>query len=386
MGNVRLAVGVEIPNHDMRRKSSGGRVGAPDGWTPTSELTTKIGFGQVKLAWEPMWAPGTGNYDQPAYPYGQGRATTMEVAAAVTSAAGAELWSPRSPAGQFFGAEQMNRDSTGYWYYRVKALVRGKLLSSPGSTPVNYTIGIDVWTANGGRKKRLCNINLPESEFDGTWKLRQSAVEVLDLSAWTAGPGTPNPDYATAFIAFAGGTNTAASILSVADITIETLGPVDQGTGAFQLHASPAPNSYYELSYPPSWEGMRQFRALSMGRQDVLPSGRVRTYDPSGGVRPLLFEFPHGLLTRTDYLKLWRMWRVNRGYPSNPDTLFGRPLPLLLIPNQPEFIWTQGVAKLAQGFYVDFANEEFPLIPTGKWQRNDEAGQIYEGTLRFRER
>ncbi len=386
MGALRLSTGVWIPNHDMRRKSSGGRVGLPDGWGQSAQVGTDVGFGTVKLAWEPIWEGGTGAYDLPAYPYGSGRCLAFEIQAGATASASREIYSPPSPIGSFFGTEQMDRDSTGYWYYRVKALILGKVLSGGGSVNQSYTVAIDIYTSTGSRKRRTCSFTIPESDFDGTWKLRQSAAEACDATGWTAGPGTPAPAYAQIAISCAGGTGTRRVVLAVADLTIETLGPVDQGTGTGQLHASPAPNTFYELSKSPLWQGMRAFRRESMAKQGVLPSGGARTFDPAGGHQPLSFEFPSEVLTRTDYLKLTRLWRANRGYPSNPDTWFGKPVPLLLMPNQPEFVWTQGANTYAQGFYADFAGDEFPLESTGSWQRNTESSQLYRGSLRFRER
>ena len=153
--------------------------------------------------------------------------------------------------GSFYGTEQMDRDSTGYWYYRVRAMILGKVLSGGGSSNQVYNVGIDIFTANGGRSRRTCSFAINESDFDGTWKLRSSAVEACNATGWTAGPGTPAPAYAKAFIQAPGGTTTRRVVLAIADLTVETLGPVDQGTGTATLHAPTAPNTYYELSKSP---------------------------------------------------------------------------------------------------------------------------------------
>lgn len=389
MGALRLSTGVYIPNHDFRRKTTGGRVGIPDGWIATTTLNNEIGTGVVKMRWETM-NPGMGDRAIPYWPYGSGRCMTMEVAAGSPIGVEREVWSPYSPAGHHFGAEQMNLDGRGYWYYRLSAIVFGKRIGGLTASPQAVSVGFDIHNVELNRHRRTAIATLQESGFDGAWRVIQSSVDICDTNGWTPGPGSTTPGFSQVFVGVPGGASTQTCIVGVADVVVETLGPVDQGEQAGTLHAGTPPNTYYELSKTPLYQGMRPYRRTSMVKQDVLPSGRLRSFDPSGGVHPASFEFPHDVLTRNDFLKLSRLWNANRGVGSNGDTWYGRPLPLVIQPNQPDLNYVipgpGGGTKIPARFYADFANEEFPLEPTGSWQRSDEAGQLYRGNLKFRGR
>jgi len=384
MAHPRIALGVEIPNADMRRKTDGlGAVGLPDGWGASTILTGELAGGTALARWGSPQLGG-GVRDKAAMLYDDGRYMHLQFNAALAASGTRYVQSGLSPAGQLFGAEQLNPNGEGYWYYRLRFMFIGKYISDPyPATVPPLTVRVDVYNDTLTRTKSFLQTALSNKAayYTNTWMPLNSAAELLDTSGWVGTGGTDYPCYARVVVSWAGGTLSPSLWAGITGVTLETVGPLDTTQSSLgNSLASATGKTYFELSKNPSWDGMRLGYPLSLAKFERLPSGRMRMFDPSSGSAKPRFELPMRLLTDADFKIVRMLWNANRGYGFNAGTAFGAPLPLVLLPNQPDFATdtTHG-----RSYYVNLIGDSFPLEYDLLFQPAASSGFRYRGNLIF---
>lgn len=390
--NLRLTTGVEIPNGDFAFKSDGaGRTGPPDGWTKSAQWVTDENAGRVFASWEPLQRYSS-LADAPVY--GSGRALRIALQKEAVSSGTRYLESPLSPAGQVLGADQVQQGND--FKYRLRYLWHGEADVAPSDGDWY----VEVLATNAARTYTVTiasAINIYAADWDlgawtKGWMWRESPLVTLVSTAW----GSNVPDHLLLRLhPKVKSTGPTGSFLSglFGAFVLETLSPAETG---YAVGAALLQNpfvGYWELSRPMKWREVRPAQYVSLSRASRLPSGRRRTLDVSGGVAKRTFSYGVDLLTPTDREKLWRLWRLNKGYPSDSGTSLGKPLPLVLMPGTPDLL--SEFAQVPQvtdtyppaAYYVDFADDEFPLQEhSGAFQPGAASAQRYSGVLRFEER
>lgn len=362
MGLVRISTGVEIPNANMEAKTDGlGMSGLPDGWTKgtavATDLTLKVlplHIGDVSLVAPELLGNGRALYAKNNSNYGTSNQRFIQT--------------PRSRA-HFFGAEQMVSGS--YWKYRLRCIFRG---IATGGTPASGVVALIVRVYDSTETNLFsASLSVVGADWNTGWKELTSTFVIDAGGGWS--PAVGNPDHCYVLLNFGTAPGVGITIEAMfSRITIESIGPVDAATGSETLGST---LTWYEISKNPQWKGLELPRQMKMGKGYRLASGSRRYFDPTGGVTRRAFAIPWNILSRDDYRRLYLLWQANKGYSQDSGTKFGKPLPLVLIPNQPDTLGS---------YYVDVVDDHFPLTYDDEFQSSAESAQRYRGTFHFEER
>lgn len=372
---LEASLGVEWPNIFCDHKKTSSNIGLCDGWSQTALAETDV----VVSRRDPQFGYAIGTYTNPAGSYLTRNPWALRVQ--FPSGLGTDdrrIFSPRSPDGQMWGAEQMDFESRGYWWYKLRMIYRIRS-SSPGTTG-GIEFGVRVYNANESRTKDFLIISPAAGSWDDTW-VGITGQGYLDNTGWV-GTGSPDEPHHCRFIVHCKhNLSGSTQYISVAHASLETLSPIDIGTGVDTLmdFVGLQENSHYLINKDYDLRrGLPPIRSRSHVISSTLPSGSRRNYDPSGGVIKRDIVLPYKFLTRLDYKKLHLLWQYNKGFGQAPSSYFGTQWPIAVTPRFKDF---------DQTFMCDFDSPEFPLDKyDGDWLPSTEAAQMYGGIVRFAER